>query len=476
MNQTKEHIQNIILFFTDILCLLISYYGAGIVWLMGYKGLDTAYAAMRMNSNVLIVVVAYIIVYLCHDGNKGFISRQLYDEFKASVLECALIGAVIAILELLFNNSETQEGFSRGIYVFMIIIGAVLILAVRCIVKRYIINGKNARNDFLHMLVVTTSENVEKIEEQLNKKQDWTRKIIGFTVIDKDMTGQMIGNIPVVANSHTMIKFIKNEIVDEVYINVPYDRVLSLQGTVQKLEDMGVTVHIKLAVMEYFSDFAASFGKINDIPVVTFANRFYDYRALAVKRMMDIAGSLVGIVIMLIAMIFVAPAIKLESKGPLFFKQKRVGKNGRYFYIYKFRSMYIDAEERKKELMAQNEMSGLMFKMKDDPRITKVGKFIRKTSIDELPQFINVLKGDMSLIGTRPPTVGEFKQYGAHHKRRLSMKPGITGMWQAYGRNTVEDFEDVVKMDLDYIDNWSLGMDIRILFKTIAMVFTEGGK
>ena len=137
--------------------------------------------------------------------------------------------------------------------------------------------------------------------------------------------------------------------------------------------------------------------------------------------------------------------------------------------------MYMDAEERKKDLMAQNEMNGLMFKMKDDPRITKVGKFIRKTSIDELPQFINVLKGDMSLVGTRPPTVGEFKQYTGHHKRRLSMKPGITGMWQAYGRNSVMDFYEVVKMDLEYIDNWSILLDIKILFKTVATVFTNHG-
>ena len=168
--------------------------------------------------------------------------------------------------------------------------------------------------------------------------------------------------------------------------------------------------------------------------------------------------------------------IKKDSPGPVFFKQKRVGKNGRYFYIYKFRSMYQDAEKRKKELMSQNEMSGLMFKMKDDPRITKVGKFIRKTSIDELPQFINVFLGDMSLVGTRPPTVNEFMQYEGHHKRRLSMKPGITGMWQAYGRKTVTDFEDIVKMDLEYIDNWSIGLDIKILFKTIASVVTTGGQ
>ena len=178
---------------------------------------------------------------------------------------------------------------------------------------------------------------------------------------------------------------------------------------------------------------------------------------------------------MFIAMIFVGPAIMIESPGPIFFKQKRVGKNGRYFEIYKFRSMYMDAEERKKDLMAQNEMSGLMFKMKDDPRITKVGKFIRKTSIDELPQFINVLKGDMSLVGTRPPTVAEFKQYQGH-RARLATKPGITGMWQAYGRKTVSDFEEIVKMDLNYIDNWSIMLDIKILFKTVQSVLTTGGQ
>jgi exopolysaccharide biosynthesis polyprenyl glycosylphosphotransferase len=235
-------------------------------------------------------------------------------------------------------------------------------------------------------------------------------------------------------------------------------------------------VHLRLDILDGFKDFNATMGSFSSIPVVTFSSREFDAKELTIKRMFDIAGGIVGVVLMLIAAVFVGPLIKLESPGPLFFKQKRVGKNGRYFYIYKFRSMYMDAEERKAALMEKNEMNGLMFKMEDDPRITKVGKFIRKTSIDELPQFINVLKGDMSLVGTRPPTVNEFQQYEGHHKRRLSVKPGITGMWQAYGRNTVKDFEDVVKMDLDYIDNWSLGLDIKILCKTVVTVFTVGGK
>ena len=175
--------------------------------------------------------------------------------------------------------------------------------------------------------------------------------------------------------------------------------------------------------------------------------------------------------------IVLAPILLIESPGPLFFKQKRVGRNGRYFYMYKFRSMYRDAEERKKDLMDQNEMNGLMFKMTDDPRITKVGKFIRKTSIDELPQFFNVLKGDMSLVGTRPPTVDEFKQYEGHHKRRLSMKPGITGLWQVSGRSDIEDFEEVVMLDLQYIDNWCVTEDIKIIFRTFKVIlFGKGAK
>ena len=173
---------------------------------------------------------------------------------------------------------------------------------------------------------------------------------------------------------------------------------------------------------------------------------------------------------------FVALAIKLDSPGPVFFKQTRVGKNGRHFKMFKFRSMVQDAEARKKELMAKNKVSGgLMFKMDDDPRITKVGKVIRKTSIDELPQFFNVLFGTMSLVGTRPPTVDEVAQYDTRHWRRLSVKPGITGMWQTSGRSEITDFEEVVALDKEYIDNWSMWLDIKILFKTVIQVFMRKG-
>ena len=195
-----------------------------------------------------------------------------------------------------------------------------------------------------------------------------------------------------------------------------------------------------------------------------------NYRMIWVKRFVDILGGTVGLLITALLTPFIALAIRLDSPGPIFFCQTRIGKNGRRFKFYKFRSMYIDAEERKKELMAQNEVKGLMFKMENDPRITPVGRFLRKTSLDELPQFYNILVGDMSLIGTRPPTTDEFEKYNLYYRRRLSMTPGLTGMWQISGRSDISDFDEVVRLDLEYIDNWSLLLDIKILFQTVKVV------
>ena len=209
--------------------------------------------------------------------------------------------------------------------------------------------------------------------------------------------------------------------------------------------------------------------------MITYTRFQSSYKRLLIKRVMDIAGGLVGMLITLLFFPFVAIAIKLDSPGPVLFSQIRIGRNGRRFKIYKFRSMYVDAEERKKELEKQNEMQGLMFKMENDPRITRVGKFIRKTSIDELPQFYNVLKGDMSLVGTRPPTADEFEKYNQYYRRRISMTPGLTGLWQVSGRSEIEDFDDVVKYDLQYIDNWSLTLDIKILLRTVWVVLARRG-
>lgn len=472
MNRTKESIQNILIFISDAIAIFIAYYIAGIIWLYGYRGLNIEYVNGTIVNNIVSVIVAVLLTLIFYNIKEDILNRGKFEELVSVIQKSLITSAIIAVYELL---SRTEHRVPRSVYIITFFIGIIFMYLFRMLIKKYM-RFRNKSGKTSSVIVITMKDRAEYTMSKVIEKSDWMKRLDGIVIMDEDMTGQNIADVPVIANIHTMMTYIKNEVVDEVYIDVDYKIREQIKSMVMELEDMGVVVNLKLEILDSYKNFDCKFGYIGSVPVVTFANRIHDWKGMLVKRCMDIIGSIIGIIIMGIAMIFVAPAIKIESKGPIFFKQKRVGKNGRYFYIYKFRSMYIDAEERKKELMAQNEMNGLMFKIKDDPRITKVGKFIRKTSIDELPQFINVLKGDMSLVGTRPPTVGEFKQYKGHHKRRLSMKPGITGMWQAYGRKTVVDFEEIVSMDLDYIDNWSILFDIKILLKTIQTIFTTGGQ
>ena len=259
--------------------------------------------------------------------------------------------------------------------------------------------------------------------------------------------------------------------LDQVYIIQKSGEELPFtQKYVDLCIEMGVTV--RLVVDFYKRRRAKSYvSSVCTYPVITYHTIILNTYEQFIKRVMDIIGGMIGIIVFSPIMLVTAIAIKLDSPGPVLFKQTRVGQNGRHFKIYKFRSMYIDAEERKKELMAQNEIAGgVMFKMKDDPRITRVGKVIRKLSIDELPQFFNIVGGTMSLVGTRPPTLDEVEKYQTKQWRRISIKPGLTGVWQVSGRSNVTDFEEIVRMDVEYIDNWSLLLDIKILFKTVIVL------
>lgn len=271
--------------------------------------------------------------------------------------------------------------------------------------------------------------------------------------------------------------------VDEVFV-LQSDDMLYPAAFIDQLMEMGITVN-------YTNSFLADFAEIHRLglfDVLTTAISFAPAAQLAVKRLVDILGGAVGCLFTGLIFLFVAPAIYRQSPGPIFFAQPRVGQNGKIFKMYKFRSMYMDAEERKAELMARNKIAdGMMFKMDDDPRIIGsekkdkngkpkgIGNFIRNTSLDEFPQFFNVLKGDMSLVGTRPPTRDEWEKYDLRHRIRMSARPGITGMWQVSGRSDITDFEEVVALDKYYIEHWSLGLDVQILLKTVLAVLKHQG-
>ena len=257
----------------------------------------------------------------------------------------------------------------------------------------------------------------------------------------------------------------------------------------KRCSEMGLTVHLNLAKATNGIVGKQSVGKVGEYTVLTTSINVMTMKQAFIKRGVDIFAGLLGCVATCIIYIFVAPAIYIASPGPIFFKQERVGQNGRKFNMYKFRTMYLDAEERKKNLLEQNQIAdGMMFKMENDPRIIGskidqktgeyipgIGNWIRKLSLDEFPQFFNVLRGDMSLVGTRPPTVDEYEKYKLHHKARLSVKPGITGLWQVSGRSEITDFEEVVKLDTEYICHWSMANDIKILLRTVQVVISGKG-
>ncbi len=275
--------------------------------------------------------------------------------------------------------------------------------------------------------------------------------------------------------------------IDDAFVlledNVPFPKQL-----IESLLYMGITTHTGLSMLDDFSNTEVGVEELGSFKVITNSVKFVSDSALFAKRAVDIIGGLVGTLGTLVLTLIIGPLIYIKSPGPIFFTQKRIGLNGRVFKMYKFRSMYMDAEKRKAELMEKNKIQGgLMFKMDDDPRIIGsekkgkdgkpkgIGNFIRNTSLDEFPQFFNVLKGDMSLVGTRPPTLDEWNQYDPRHRIRMSVKPGITGMWQVSGRSKITDFEQVVALDQKYIDNWSVWLDIKILIKTVQVVLQHEG-
>lgn len=481
MISKREKLQYAYVFVTDLLTLILSvvlvHVLVGRVWarILPYDLSDWI-------QTITLMTIAFVVSFLSFDQNENIVGRRIGAEIKLSLKFNVLMGALYAAL-MLMTKARMLE--SRYFAVGVPLINMILMSIGHTILKRMLAGAEHRWGVESYVAIVTTNFNAEAVINDL--KKDWSKRIVGLALleVDEKAIGDNVAGVPVVANYNNFMDWLRRNALDEVFVDIPMDSSESFLPYLEEMESMGLTVHFRLPILDRIertccSDTNAarmgrSLGRCAGGNVITIGTSMLELRDQVLKRLLDVAGSLLGCVISLPIIAIVAIPLKLESPGPLIFKQKRVGLNGRIFYIHKLRSMYIDAEERKKELMAQNEMNGLMFKMQDDPRITKVGKFIRKTSIDELPQFFDVLVGNMSLVGTRPPTVDEYNQYDSHHKRRLSMKPGITGLWQVSGRSKIQNFEDVVSLDVQYIDHWSLWGDIKLLFKTVAVVFSGHG-
>ena len=444
----------------DVSAVLTAYFIACL--LMG------AYISRNLRLEFLVVMAVFILIFILSNKEQYLYNVTMFyylDRVHRKLTKSFLLATVATSAMMTFMSITEIE---RKFYFLFLIISYCCVCVKMFFVRPFIhrLGEKNAPRT----VFVGRVGQFNKFRYFLEKTSICINHIgyVAMTRADYECgaEGEYLGCLD------DLEELVREHYIDQVYIIQKQDTELPFtQKYVDLCIDMGVTV--RLIVDFYKRRRASSYvSTVGTYPVITYHTISLNTYEQMIKRVMDIAAGLVGCILFSPVMLITAIAIKLDSPGPVLFKQTRVGQNGRHFQIYKFRSMYIDAEERKKELMAQNEIGGgVMFKMKDDPRITKVGKFIRKFSIDELPQFFNILFGSMSLVGTRPPTVDEVEKYERNHWRRISIKPGLTGMWQVSGRSNITNFDEIVELDVEYIDNWSLLLDIRIIFKTVLVLF-----
>lgn len=470
-----KHIDFIIL---DIISLQGAYL---IAFAIRQGGVPYAVPLYRMLGIILALVEVLFIVLF--STMKGVLFRGYGIELKQTLKQAsgvfAGITAYMFIVQIGDAYSRIVVSLTAGFYFLLSYI-------IRILWKRVI------RDHALHnqakptMIVVADPQDAEETIQNLTKQAYLPYKLCGIVLTENIQNEHDVQGVPILCTFDEAATYICREWIDSVFVNVN-ELNDDIHIFLERCHEMAIPTHVCMPqVLSVGSNLDAE--SIGDYLVLTSSIKLASPGHLFLKRCMDIVGGLIGSVITLFILLVIGPMIYRKSPGPIFFKQERIGKNGRRFKMYKIRSMSLDADQKKAALMAQNRVQdGMMFKLDFDPRIigneilpdgsrkTGIGEFIRKTSLDEFPQFFNVLRGEMSLVGTRPPTVDEWEKYQFHHRARLACKPGITGMWQVNGRSEITDFEKVVKLDTEYITNWSLKLDFQILLKTVVMVFNGKG-
>ena len=449
-------------------------------WITGHSGFIYQHEQYRVMA--ITFLFAQLAVGLLSDIYEAVFIRDHFAEFKALMLDVTLVWGISSVFLIMLHVSLTPKELISSAFIFFDIN-----FFVRTWNKaRHLRKGLPKRK----VVIVASSDQVRTVIRRIGENKTANdHELCGVILLDEGDPRRFRDlNVPI---DYVYSEQLKDKLaklwIDDAFVlvdeNASYPRDLMESFLV-----MGITIHTSLSVLDSFAFSEVGVQELGSYQVITNSVHFVSDRAMFFKRVMDIAGGLAGTFMTGLIFLFVAPMIYIKSPGPIFFAQKRVGRNGRIFKMYKFRSMYMDAEKRKAELMAKNKVqSDLMFKMDDDPRIIGsekkgkdgkpkgIGNFIRNTSLDEFPQFFNVLRGDMSLVGTRPPTMDEWNHYDPHHRIRMSTKPGITGMWQVSGRSEITDFEQVVALDKQYIEHWSIWLDFKILMKTVQVVLKHEG-
>ena len=463
----KGWVKHIDFLIIDIICLDISFI---IIYILRTGRLHGPLPQIYRDLLTVIALIDICTVFF-RSSYKDIIRRGYLVELKETIIHCAFVTAgVIIWIFVIKQSSDYSRIIVLGMYPISVFICYFSRLAWKRVIRIKLREGEQLRK----LMVISTEERVRGIMDGLlYPYRDYSVTAIALFDVDNSKIGTNVRGVPIVSDNNGIIRYIQEHIVDEVFIDLPSDE-KTAERLMNQIVGMGVTVHINLFRFGSSMENKRIYS-LGQYMVVSSTMRFAEPWQMFIKRALDICGALAGLAITGIAFIIFAPIIYHQSPGPIFFSQERVGRNGRPFKIYKFRTMYPDAEARKQELIQFNKMKGFMFKMDNDPRIIPIGHFLREKSIDELPQFWNILKGEMSLVGTRPPTLDEYNHYEMHHKKRLAMKPGLTGLWQVTGRSDIVDFDEVVALDSKYITEWTLAMDIKIIWKTITTVWNGKG-
>lgn len=453
----------------DFLLLQLSFWLAYVF----RNGISNPYDNMLYRNTAVIIGLLDLCFGFFMGNYKGILRRDYWKEFQAVVRHVAAI--TLGVIVCLFVM-KVSEQYSRLAMAYFPFIACVALYCGRVSLKYWLKSHNGPAIGKRRIVLLGEEKNYREMIDNFMNNPFSEFRVVGMALLNESAKCEEVyRGVPIITGEKAILEHIRSEWIDEILINLLKENNLA-DELIQQCAVMGITIHMNLVRLEN-GNVNQLIEKIEGYTVLSSSIMVATTGQIFLKRIMDIVGGLVGIVCTAIIALIIGPVIYIKDPGSIFFSQIRIGKNGRKIKIYKFRSMYKDAEKRKKELLQYNNVkSGLMFKMDDDPRIIKgIGHFIRKYSLDEFPQFWNVLKGEMSLVGTRPPTLDEWEKYEFHHRSRLATKPGITGMWQVSGRSAITDFEEVVRLDTKYIREWNLGLDIEILLKTILVILKKEG-
>ncbi|HHT9119110.1 MAG TPA: sugar transferase [Candidatus Hypogeohydataceae bacterium YC41] len=465
MISERKRIISFSLFFFDILFTAVSFFIA--YWVRDSLFKVGLYSIKTYLWLLLIIIPLWsLILYSMglYRIERTYPTRtEILRLLKAVILGNLILGAIIFGLKFIY--------ISRLLIGFFGIINLIMLVALRFLFHYGI--DLLIENEELNVLIVGTGKGAKELANEIDSNKFFRMKVLGFISENPEINASVINDYPLLGTIKDLPKIMEQKVVDEVILALPRNRLAEFDDIFRYCDEMGVKTGV---LLDPFSKMGSkvSIENLKGIPVLTFSATARNELALLSKRFLDISGSALLLLTSFPLFILIFILIKFTSKGPIFFRQIRCGLNGRRFVMYKFRTMLQEAESLKKDLVKMNELNGPVFKIKRDPRVTPIGSFLRRTSLDELPQLINVLKGDMSLVGPRPPLPEEVERYKRWQRRRLSMRPGITGLWQISGRNDV-DFEEWMRLDLKYIDEWSFLNDIKIIFKTVPVVTSGKG-